>query len=115
MSRNAGAQVARRVVVIGGGIAGLAAAVALEGEADVVVLEGSEEVGGKLSLVDVAGVTVDGGAEAMLNRRPEALELTRWAGLGEEIVYPDTVAANIWSRGEVRRMPPTVMGFSSVP
>jgi len=49
----------------------------------------------------------------MLNRRPEALELTRWAGLGERIVHPATVAANIWSHGAVRRMPPTVMGVPS--
>jgi oxygen-dependent protoporphyrinogen oxidase len=102
-----------RVVVIGGGITGLAAAAAIGDAADVVVLEGASQVGGKLSLVEVAGVSVDGGAEAMLNRRPEALELTRWAGLGEEIVYPATVAANIWSRGAVRRMPPTVMGVPS--
>ena len=103
----------RRVVVIGGGISGLAAAAAVGDQADVLVLEGAEEIGGKLALVDVAGVTVDGGAEAMLNRRPEALELTRWAGLGDDIVYPATVAANIWSRGAVRPMPPTVMGVPS--
>ena len=84
-----------RVVVVGGGISGLAAAAALT-EADprlaVTVLEGSPEVGGKLALGEVAGITVDIGAEAMLNRRPEGIALADRAGLTPDIRYPATVA-----------------------
>jgi protoporphyrinogen/coproporphyrinogen III oxidase len=102
-----------RVVVVGGGIAGLAAAAAVRRDApgmDVVVLEGSPAVGGKLARAEVGGVTVDVGAEAMLNRRPEAVDLARQAGLGERLVHPATITANLWSRGQLRPMPRTLMG-----
>ena len=102
-----------RVVVVGAGIAGLAAAAAVRRTApgvEVVVLEAAPPIGGKLALADVGGVTVDVGAEAMLNRRPEAVALARAAGLGVRIVHPATTTANLWSRGRLRPMPRTLMG-----
>jgi oxygen-dependent protoporphyrinogen oxidase len=102
------------VVVVGGGIAGLAAAAEVRAErpdADVLVLEASDRIGGKLRLGEVAGVTVDLGAEAMLNRRPEAVDLARAVGLGDDIVHPATTSAGLWSRGELLEMPRTLMGI----
>jgi oxygen-dependent protoporphyrinogen oxidase len=101
------------VAVVGGGIAGLAAAAAIRREAPetcVRVLEAAPAIGGKLRLATVAGVTVDVGAEAMLNRRPEAVGLARASGLGDRIVHPATTSANLWSRGEMHPMPRTLMG-----
>ncbi|MGH3456690.1 protoporphyrinogen oxidase [Aeromicrobium sp.] len=101
-----------RVAVVGGGVAGLAAAYAL-GKAglDVVVLEGSDRIGGKLRLAEVDGVTLDVGAEALLARRPEATDLCTEIGLGDAMVHPATSSAAIWTRGALRPMPPTVMGI----
>ncbi|MGZ4436807.1 MAG: protoporphyrinogen oxidase [Nocardioidaceae bacterium] len=116
MSPRAGSRTpapAPRVVVVGGGVAGLAAAAAVRRtapEVDVLVLEAGDAVGGKLALGEVAGVQVDVGAEAMLNRRPEAVGLAREAGLGEDLVHPATIAANLWTRGSMRPMPRTLMG-----
>ena len=60
------------VVIVGGGISGLAAAFFLRDEpVRVTVLEGSPRLGGKLSVSEVAGVAVDEGAEALLVTRPE--------------------------------------------
>lgn len=104
---------ARRVVVVGAGIAGLSAANAVRRAApglDVVVLEGSSSVGGKLARAEVGGVSVDVGAESMLNRRPEAVALAREVGLGDLLVHPATIKANLWSRGRMRPMPRTMMG-----
>ena len=101
------------VVVVGGGIAGLAAAVSLRRQSPrcrVTVLESSPAVGGKLALVEVAGITVDAGAESMLNRRPEATALAREVGLGERLVHPETMSANLWTRGAMVPMPRTLMG-----
>ena len=64
-------EVQGQVVVIGAGIAGLAAAHRLlERGARVTVLEASDRVGGKLLPGEVAGARVDLGAESMLARRP---------------------------------------------
>ncbi len=101
------------VVVVGGGIAGLAAGAAVRRErpdVEVSVLEGSPVVGGKLLRAEVAGLTVDVGAEAMLNRRPEAVALARAAGLGDSVVHPRTISAALWSRGRMAPMPKTMMG-----
>jgi oxygen-dependent protoporphyrinogen oxidase len=99
--------------VVGAGIAGLAAAAAIRRTApdvEVVVLESSPVVGGKLAVAEVGGVTVDVGAESMLNRRPEAVALARQAGVGDRLVHPATTQANLWSRGRLRPMPRTLMG-----
>jgi protoporphyrinogen/coproporphyrinogen III oxidase len=99
--------------VVGGGIAGLAAGAAVRRRAphvDVTVLEATGQVGGKLERAEVGGVVVDVGAEAMLNRRPEAVALAREVGLGDKLVHPATASAGLWSRGRMRPMPPTLMG-----
>jgi protoporphyrinogen/coproporphyrinogen III oxidase len=96
-------------VVVGGGIAGLAAAWFLtEAGHRVTVLEGSPVVGGKLRTATVAGLSVDVGAEAMLARRPEGIALATAAGLS--VVHPATTASRVWSRGELRPLPRTLMG-----
>lgn len=102
-----------RVVVVGGGVAGLAAARAVREarpDVDVLVLEGATRVGGKLMLGEVGGVTVDLGAESMLNRRPEAVDLAVASGLGDQLVHPATATAQIWSRDRMHPMPRSLMG-----
>ncbi|MDF3149680.1 protoporphyrinogen oxidase, partial [Streptomyces sp. T21Q-yed] len=95
-----------RVVVIGGGIAGLAAAHRLlDAGRQVTVLEASDRVGGKLLPGEIAGARVDFGAESMLARRPEAVALAREVGLDERLQPPATATASIWTRGALRPMP----------
>ena len=101
------------VAVVGGGVAGLAAALELarDGGCRVTLLEGSGSVGGKLRTSDVGGAPVDEGAEWMLTRRPEGLALATAAGLEDALVTPRTTTASVWSRGALRPMPPGhVMG-----
>lgn len=100
---------APHVVVVGGGISGLAAAWFLADRSAaalrVSVLEAGAAVGGKLRVSDVAGVPVDEGAESLLVRRPEALTLARAAGLGEDVVHPDRRGGTVWTRGRLRSLP----------
>ncbi len=104
----------RRCVVIGGGLAGLTAAHALVCDPayagnEVLLVEGTSRVGGKLKLAEVAGVEVDVGAEAILIRRHEGLALA--VELGLDVVTPAADAApRLWSRGRLRPLPRTVLG-----
>ena len=95
---------------MGGGLAGLTAAYLLgeDPHLDVLLLEASPRLGGKLRLAQVAGVTVDVGAEAMLNRRPEGVDLARELDL--EIVHPTSAGSRVWTRGDLRPLPRSLMG-----
>ncbi|WP_203453561.1 protoporphyrinogen oxidase [Jiangella aurantiaca] len=109
-----------RVAVVGGGISGLAAAwflrQSLGPDAEIVVLEKQPVVGGHLRVSEVAGLPVDEGAESLLARRPEAVDLAVAVGLGDDIVHPAAVGAGLWSRGEIVPLPVgTVMGVPADP
>lgn len=109
----------QRVGVVGGGISGLAAAYEVHRllpGATVTVFEGTDRVGGKLRTAALAGHDIDVGAESMLARRPEGLDLVRAAGLGTSLVHPATGAAAVWSRGARWSLPlGTLMGVPSDP
>src|SRR5271169_4735793 len=97
-----------RVIVIGAGISGLAAAWEVTNRwpsAEVTVLEAAPEVGGKLRLADLAGRTVDVGAEALLARRPEGVDLIHALGLDDELITPLTLSAQVRAGGENRPLP----------
>ena len=94
------------VVIVGGGIAGLAAAFFLRDEpVRVTVLEGSPRPGGKLCVSEIAGVAVDEGAEALLVTRPEGTGLIAELGLGGERVDPGTTSSAIWTLGALHPLP----------
>ena len=94
------------VVIVGGGISGLAAAFFLRDEAvRVTVLEGSPRLGGKLSVSEIAGVAVDEGAEALLVTRPEGIALIAEAGLGDQRTAPGPTSSAIWTLGALRPLP----------
>ncbi len=97
-----------RVVVIGGGISGLAAAhrLAASGpDVEVVLLEASERLGGRITTVPFAGVQLDVGPDALLSRAPGGVELCRELGLEAELVAPAPGPAYLWSRGRLRPIP----------
>jgi protoporphyrinogen/coproporphyrinogen III oxidase len=108
-----------RVVVVGGGIAGLTAALGVLDAlptASVTVLEGSDRLGGKLRREDVGGHLVDVGAESMLALRPEGVDLAHRVGGAADVVAPATTSASVWSRGMLRPLPrATLMGVPSDP
>ena len=96
----------RRIAVIGAGITGAAAAHRLvepdlAAEIDHVVLfDRDERVGGRIDGSSFAGLDcVDAGADAFLARVPEAVNLARAVGLGDDLVHPERVGAAVWYDG----------------
>src|SRR5437763_5320427 len=95
-----------RLVVVGGGISGLAAAwFAVDEGYQVTVLEAGPRPGGKLRVEQVAGVPVDVGAEALLTTRPEGLALLSAAGLDADRIAPSPTAAQVRATGGNHPLP----------
>jgi protoporphyrinogen/coproporphyrinogen III oxidase len=100
-----------RVVVVGGGISGLATARAVAhlvpvGAVEIEVREGDDRLGGKLKSSPFGGLpAVDEGADAFLARVPHATELARAVGLSDELTSPASATAAVHSGGRLHRIP----------
>jgi oxygen-dependent protoporphyrinogen oxidase len=94
----------QRVLVVGGGITGLAAAEALiQRGAEVTVREAEPRLGGKIRTSTFAGLAIDEGADAFLARVPDALQLAARVGL-DDLTSPAASAAAVWHDG-LHRIP----------
>ena len=91
------------VVVVGGGITGLATAWFLKDRARVTVVEADGRLGGKIRTSSLGGVPVEEGPDTFLARVPHASALA--AALEMETVVPATGKAFVWTRGRLRRLP----------
>lgn len=102
-----------QVVVVGGGIAGLAAArsLAASGQVTVTVLDAAPRFGGKLASETLNGCRFDSGAESVLARRPEAVELIGALGLQQQLVHPTSAQPRILIDGRAEALPPSAMGI----
>ena len=96
----------QRVVVVGGGIAGLTAAYRLlhptEAGAEmprVVLIDSAERLGGKILSTPFEGRLVDEGADAFLLRVPWAIELCEELGISAERISPSVGGASVAHTG----------------
>lgn len=87
-----------RIGIVGGGIAGLAAAYELararSGGADVeyTLFEGRPQLGGSLASEIVNGAVLERGPDSFLSEKPAAAELCRELGLGGELIPSNDAA-----------------------
>ena len=109
----------QRVVVVGGGIAGLAAAYRLLHPADagtevprVVLVDSAERLGGKILSTPFEGRLVDEGADAFLLRVPWATELCDELGISAERISPAVGGASVvQARSRGQRLVPLPDGL----
>lgn len=105
---------ARRVAVVGGGIAGLAAAYELGLQAreqslavEIDLFEASNRLGGAILTEREGDYVLDAGPDAILTLKPAALQLAREIGLEEEIIptRDEDRGVALFSRGKLRPLP----------
>ena len=92
-----------RVVVVGAGIAGLAAAWELsqDGDNDVTVLESERRAGGVIVTEQVQGFIVEGGADGFLAGEPELPALAEQLGIGDRLVSQQARGTALWNGKEL--------------
>ena len=99
----------QHVVVVGGGISGLATAYRLLHTDDaprVTLLEAGSRLGGKVATATVAGLPVDTGPDSLLVRMPAVRTLLNDLGLADQVEGPAPSGAYVWTRGALRPLPP---------
>jgi protoporphyrinogen/coproporphyrinogen III oxidase len=100
----------KRVVIVGGGITGLATAHALEKAPEpyeVHLLEAAPRLGGNLVTFCHNGFTIDGGPDSWVATKPHATRLAKDVGLGDELIgtRPDTRKVYIVWKKKLHAMP----------
>jgi oxygen-dependent protoporphyrinogen oxidase len=103
-----------RVVVIGGGLAGLVVAreCARPGF-EVTLLEADDRVGGSVAPLDLGGMTLDAGAESFATRGGHVAELLHDLDLDDDVVEPNPSGA--WLRHGSRSVPLPKAGLLGIP
>lgn len=103
-----------RVLVVGGGIAGLVAARRLAlGGRDVTLFEASDRLGGQVARHTVGGIDLDAGAESFATRRGTVADFAAQLRLGDDIVPPAELPAWLYRvDGTAKPLPATsVLGI----
>lgn len=87
----------KKIVIIGGGIAGLAAAYRVQeailagcGPIECKVLEGSDKFGGKIDTEYHEGFVIDRGPDSFISQKPWAIELCKKVGLENHLIGTKT-------------------------
>jgi oxygen-dependent protoporphyrinogen oxidase len=105
-----------KVAVVGGGIAGLAAARALEAlvpQAEIVLLEERSRLGGVLETEHVDGFLVESAADSFLSRKPRGVGLCEELGLQDELIgrRPDNARSFVRLGRELHQLPEGLTGM----
>lgn len=105
-----------RIAVVGGGIAGLAAARRLEAllpEAELTLVERESRLGGKILTEHTQGFLVEGGPDSFLSRKARGPELCEEVGLGDELVgrRPENARTFVRRHGRLQPLPGGLTGM----
>lgn len=110
----------RTYCVVGGGISGLVAAYRIRAaagpDAEIVLLDPADRLGGVLRTEILGGQPMDIGAEAFVARRPEVPALMAQLGLAARLITTTGVRPTVYSRGRLHPLPAgAINGIPSTP
>ncbi len=96
--------------IVGGGISGLMTAYRIRAtvgeDADIMLFDPADRLGGVLRTEQLAGQIMDIGAEAFIARRPEVPALLRELGLDDRQIGTTGVRTTIYSQDRLHPLPP---------
>lgn len=102
----------KKVIVVGGGITGLATAYYLQKEArekqlpiKVKLIEASERLGGVISTEKRDGFVIERGPDSIIARKKSATRLIEEVGLKDKIISNTAGKSYIYARGKLHTMP----------
>ena len=95
----------KRVVIVGGGIAGLSCAYELsKGGAHVTVVE-KERLGGVIVTERHGELLIEGGPDSFITQKPWAKELCEELGLGDQLIPSKSGKVYVWYQDRLHAMP----------
>jgi oxygen-dependent protoporphyrinogen oxidase len=98
----------KTIVILGGGVAGLSSAYYLEkvkAGHKVILLDGSDHLGGKVQTIAEKGFVVETGPDSFITIKPSMLDLVKDLGLEKEIIEPETSRFHILKEGKLLDVP----------
>jgi oxygen-dependent protoporphyrinogen oxidase len=96
-----------RIVIVGGGIAGLTAAYTLgkSGRHEVTLLEATNSLGGKIGTDRAGELLIERGPDSIFTVKPAALQLICELGLEDELIEPQGGEFSILVDGKLHQVP----------
>src|SRR5437588_409182 len=106
----------RRVIVVGGGISGLAAAERLarsEPPVHVTLLESANRLGGCIGTEHIDGFVIERGPDVFLSSKPAALALCERVGVADRVIRTSAAVRgpHIMRDGRLHRLPAGMVGL----
>ena len=102
----------KTVIVIGGGITGLSTMYELQkwktetgSDVRLVLVEASDELGGKVRTVKESGFIMESGADSIVSRKANELSFVEELGLESEVVYNAIGISFLYTDGELKPIP----------
>src|SRR5690625_2332861 len=102
----------KNILIVGGGITGLATAYYLKKEIQnqnlpytIKLVEASDRLGGKIKTIKQDGLTIERGPDSFLSRKPPTLNLIHSLGMEDQLVRNSAGQSYVLVNGKLHKIP----------